>query len=695
MLIESLHKRLIALLAAFAAFAVLSAVATIYGVHHQVSDAADAFERSISRGRELEQLRVAAREQAVLLREIVADRRTPDESHSAARDEFFLQLDDLVRFSPEQSASANWQEVGRLSEKLKQRAQECLALVEAGQSGDALRLLETELEGDWIALDTRLRSALAAMEAARERSVKRLLSTQTGLLLLAVLIGVCGAGLVAIGAMLIRRWLISPIALLRQATEEFRRGNLGFRVKLSSRDELGALADLLNRMAETLVASQSKLHVSESKYRALFENLQDAVLICDAQGRIVEYHDSATGLLQPLNQDVRGHDLADWWLRWLPAGPNWGTLVERVLGNAQSMRAADRPFSPQAQANLEPAPRWVDLVSYPVEFGSRRYLAVVLRDTTERHTLEAQARRSEAMQATVAFAQGIAHDFNNLLTSAISSLSQLQSPVQDAPGAPTFAAALRSCTQAAGLARRLLDFAGYDQGRAQWLALGEMVEQILASLDQPFLEGVQVRTHCDDRVKVYMDRDQLTQVILNLVRNAREAMPTGGELHIRVEANASNDSPSQSVQRNRRAQPTDAPRDQGPMLTVASARRGHPDSEAVEFNSASSTFDGSGDELLRGYAALIVEDTGCGMSEEVKEKLFEPFFSTKGGKSPRRRGMGLAVVYAAVNHAGARIDVESRIGAGTRFRVLLPAEIAVAVSRRPVVPSSSVPESDH
>jgi signal transduction histidine kinase len=149
-----------------------------------------------------------------------------------------------------------------------------------------------------------------------------------------------------------------------------------------------------------------------------------------------------------------------------------------------------------------------------------------------------------------------------------------------------------------------------------------VVELILKSLDEPFFEGIRLHTSLDQSVSVHIDRDQLTQIVLNLVRNAREAMPDGGDLFVTVEP-------------------------------------GTPD-PTTELNGPPT------------HAVLSVTDTGQGITEEVKERLFEPFFTTKVHGTRRKRGMGLAITYAAVKNADGLIQVDGEPGAGTTLRVCLP-----------------------
>jgi signal transduction histidine kinase len=290
-----------------------------------------------------------------------------------------------------------------------------------------------------------------------------------------------------------------------------------------------------------------------------------------------------------------------------------------VLTRDEQVRVADLPL---ACGGTTDQGAIVDLIAYPIEFAEERYVAIVLRDVTERRRLERQTRLTEAMEATVTLARGVAHDFNSLLTSAIGSLSTVTSEAGNGRAADRVRRALRACDQAVGLSRALLSFAGGDRGNPEVLRLRETVELILESMEEAFFENIRLQTDLDETVCARIDRDQFTQIVLNLVQNAREAMPAGGQLRLeilrgRVTSSGTTDAP-----------PT--------------------------------------------HAILSISDTGCGISPETEKRLFEPFFSTKDEGTGRRRGMGLATVYAAVKNANGAVQVDGKPGIGATFRVCLP-----------------------
>lgn len=264
-------------------------------------------------------------------------------------------------------------------------------------------------------------------------------------------------------------------------------------------------------------------------------------------------------------------------------------------------------------------------------------MAASLKEAHER------IKQAEKMEALGTLAGGISHDFNNLLTGAIGSLTLATERPDPAKLSNRLQSALKACWQAASLSRRLLRFSRGGHSRPRNLALAEIVEIVLASYEEGYFDGIQIDREIDPDVRILMDKDELTQVLLNLVSNARDAMPKGGVLDVAV-----------------RSEP----------------RSGSSPSEMD--------------------AVLVVRDSGVGIPALHLDRIFEPFFTTKSRGDRRGTGLGLATVYAVVKGIGGRIDVQSREGAGTviaiRFPLVSPtpreAEGAEPVRVRPFVRGS-------
>jgi len=257
----------------------------------------------------------------------------------------------------------------------------------------------------------------------------------------------------------------------------------------------------------------------------------------------------------------------------------------------------------------------------------------VARDVTERKLADEALRRSEEqirqaqkMEAVGRLAGGIAHDFNNLLT-VISGHTDLlldTLPRTD-PGRPDAEAVRKAADRATALVRQLLAFSRRQVLNPQVLDLGEVLDELRAMLVRLIGEDVRLNTAVAPGVgRVRADRSQIEQVVVNLVVNARDAMPDGGSILIEV----------------RDAELRDLP--------------------ALERLGAA-----GGD-----YVVLAVHDTGVGIDAETRARLFEPFFTTKA--AGQGTGLGLATVYGIVRQSGGVVDVRSEAGRGASFSVYLP-----------------------
>ena len=254
------------------------------------------------------------------------------------------------------------------------------------------------------------------------------------------------------------------------------------------------------------------------------------------------------------------------------------------------------------------------------------YVAVK-RDITREVALEEQFRQAQKMESIGRLAGGVAHDFNNLLT-VINGYCQMLLDRQDAdhPDRDSLGEILKAGERAAGLTRQLLAFSRKQVLQPRVLDLNRLVEEMRPMLARLLAESVEVRVALRaESGTVHADPHQLEQVVMNLVVNARDAMPQGGKLLIETA----------SVERD------------------ASYAQSHPEARAGR------------------YVKLAVIDHGVGMDEETRRHIFEPFFTTKG--AGRGTGLGLSTVQGIVAQSGGHINVYSEPGQGTTFEIYLPA----------------------
>jgi two-component system, cell cycle sensor histidine kinase and response regulator CckA len=252
---------------------------------------------------------------------------------------------------------------------------------------------------------------------------------------------------------------------------------------------------------------------------------------------------------------------------------------------------------------------------------------VYAMDMTEQRELEEQFTQSQKMQAVGQLAGGVAHDFNNVLTAIIGFSDLLLA--NHRPSDPSFQDIMnikQNANRAASLVRQLLAFSRRQTLRPQVLHLGDVLSDLRMLLDRLLGEKIDLKViHGRDLWPIRADLSQFEQVIVNLAVNARDAMADGGRLTIRT--------------------------------------------SNVEADEIKSLY--SYKEMPAGdYVLVEVEDEGVGMSGEVIEKIFEPFFSTK--EVGKGTGLGLSTVYGIIKQTGGYIYPESEVGKGTNFRVFLP-----------------------
>jgi two-component system cell cycle sensor histidine kinase/response regulator CckA len=258
--------------------------------------------------------------------------------------------------------------------------------------------------------------------------------------------------------------------------------------------------------------------------------------------------------------------------------------------------------------------------------GGPGYFEVFAEDVTERRTLERQLRMAQKMEAIGRLSGGIAHDFNNLLGVIIGYSGVLKKSLDKSQPTYEYATEIEKAGQrAASLTRQLLAFSRQQVLTPSVLSLNSLVSDMEKMLPRLLGEDINVSLSLDPELgSVKADQSQIEQVIMNLAVNARDAMPSGGKLHIQT-ANVEMDHAFQ---------------------------RDHLGSNP-----------GS-------YVMLAISDSGTGMTAETIAHIFEPFFTTKGvGEGT---GLGLATVYGVVKQSNGYIWVDSAVGRGSSFQIYLP-----------------------
>jgi PAS domain S-box-containing protein len=413
----------------------------------------------------------------------------------------------------------------------------------------------------------------------------------------------------------------------------------GFEVQLRRRDgsltwarvNVGAVRDEQGQLSyyEGLVEdvterkeAELRLRESERQYRLLFDSNPHPMWVLDAQTRkflavndaaVRHYGWSREEFLAMTGSDLRAEPRSE---TAAPSHPDAvGQDGERVLSGGE--------WKHRAKDGRE---LLVDITFSPIEFQRRPAFLVLAQDVTRTRGLQAQLLQAQKLEAVGRLAGGVAHDFNNLLM-AISGFAELSRQDTD-PGsrvARNLEEIGKAADRAATLTRQLLAFSRRQVLEPRLSSLSAIVAGLEKLLRRLIGEDVTLSVDCAEGTgQVRADPGQMEQVLMNLVVNARDAMPRGGRLTITTR-------------------------------------------DAV----VDSSFADSHVGLAPGaYVVLSVADTGSGMDEKTRAHIFEPFFTTK--EPGQGSGLGLSTVHGIVQQSGGAIHVESEVGRGTSFQIFLP-----------------------
>ncbi len=376
----------------------------------------------------------------------------------------------------------------------------------------------------------------------------------------------------------------------------------------------------------------------EARFQALIENSSDIVTVISAEGRIRYQSPSVTLLLGYEPAEMLDHSVFD----YIELEDRPAVLAACTAGMTHpgTTRTAEFRFR-----HRDGSWRWLEAVGRATRTDDGDLVGIInSRDVTERRILTEQLRQSQRMEAVGQLAGGVAHDFNNILTIMAGHCEVLR---RRAPDDPTTRRSVdtiqRAVERGAGIAAQLLAFSRKQTLEPKVLDFNAVVVETGNMLSRLIGEHVRVSHDLDpDLGFIHADPSQLEQVIMNLVLNARDAMPRGGRLTLET----------------RRVDVKDASQEWSAELGAGS------------------------------WCMLAVHDTGVGMAPDTVARVFEPFFTTKAvGKGT---GLGLSTVYGIVRQSGGQIAVESTPGTGSTFRVFLPrlAGSAIDTARDHDVPAA-------
>ena len=381
-----------------------------------------------------------------------------------------------------------------------------------------------------------------------------------------------------------------------------------------------------------LKRAQRELATREAHLRSILDTVPEAMIVID-EGGVVAFFSAAAAQLFGYQQDevvgrnvkmlmpepYRGeHD--DYIGRYLSTGE------ARIIGYGRIVKGLTKAGTTFP----------IELAVGEARANGQRIFTGFIRDLTSRQKMEEELRQSQKMEAIGQLTGGLAHDFNNLLTVITGNLEMLDARLVDVTQRELVKEAQDAAQDGAKLTGQLLAFGRRQPLNPKPADVGQLISNFADLLRRTLGEPIELRILVTGSAHLaVVDAPQLQNALLNLVINARDAMPHGGNLtieisHVRLDA------------------------DYAQMYPEIRTGR---------------------------YVLIAVSDTGSGMSEEVRQRAFEPFFTTK--PTGAGTGLGLSMVYGFVKQSGGNIQLYSELGRGTSVRIFLPLADAIQLSAKP------------
>jgi PAS domain S-box-containing protein len=375
---------------------------------------------------------------------------------------------------------------------------------------------------------------------------------------------------------------------------------------------------------ELLVQERTyELNKSEQWHRSLFENATDGIIVLDKNGIIVNTNEKVCEMHGFSKEALVGTHI-----KLLEETENKEKIAERlrlILGGESIVYETRHNKKDGTPIDFE-------ISAKAIAIGNELFIQSFYRDITERKKFQEHLLQSQKMESVGVLAGGIAHDFNNILTAILGHTEIIRRNSQLDIKATNSLGIIEDASRRAGrMISKLLGFARKSKYEIVPLNLNDVVYDTIKLLERVIDRSIEMTVELDSHLPfVQGDTNQIEQIVMNLMVNARDAMPQGGKIVIKT--------------------------------AVVDVKQGMPDVPAYI--------------LPAEYVVLSIADTGTGIPKNIVNKIFEPFFTTK--ERGKGTGLGLSMVYGAIKEHKGYITVQSEPGAGTIFTVYLPASRTAA-----------------
>ncbi len=363
------------------------------------------------------------------------------------------------------------------------------------------------------------------------------------------------------------------------------------------------------------------LEQSEMKFRSVVEAANDAIISSDSNGNIISWNKRAQIIFGYAEEEVMGKPLTI----LMPAKyVDVHSMELGRIGSTGESKHEGKTFEAHGlRKDRTEFPIEISIAGWKTEDGT--FFTGIIRDITEKKRLESQLLRKQRMESIGTLAGGIAHDLNNILTPIMLSQQILKEKFKDEQSQKILDILEKNSQRGADLIKQVLSFSRGVEGERKPLKITNQISEIEKVLKETLPRNIEIRTDVQkDLFTVSGDATQINQVLMNLCVNARDAMTDGGILSLSAEN----------------------------FFIDETYARMHTEAK------------------VGSYAAIAVSDTGVGISPEILDRIYEPFFTTK--EFGKGTGLGLSTALAIVKSHGGFINVDSKIGKGTVFKVYLP-----------------------
>jgi PAS domain S-box-containing protein len=357
---------------------------------------------------------------------------------------------------------------------------------------------------------------------------------------------------------------------------------------------------------------------SEDRYRRLVEHSPDAIAV---------YSDGAFAFVNPAAVQLFGAQyesqlIGKQIVNFIqPESRKFAQeRIQAILENEKPLPIVEEKYLKVDGTAID-----VEVASLPILLGKKSAVQVIIRDITEKKKIQSQLLQTQKVESIGTLAGGIAHDFNNILGIVVAYTSILQRVEGDKKKFENSIDAInKAVSRGAALVRQILTFARQTEISIKQMSVPELAHEVVTMLQETFPKLIEFKEVFERGIPlINADHSQIHQAVLNLCVNARDAMPQGGVITVKIDVR-----PLEEVKQR---------------FPTASFNR---------------------------YVRLSISDTGTGMNESTKKRIFDPFFTTK--ELGKGTGLGLSVVYGVMQSHYGFVSVESEFGQGTTFYLFLP-----------------------